>query len=414
VEIEIQFEGLKSNAENSVKSGRHETPLWDGGESTIRHWVGDRFRVYAQTGGDLGQRMSNAFEKSFQEGSTATVLIGADCPELTAALLADAFDRLRNCPAVLGPAHDGGYYLIGLRHPIPDLFQGIAWGSNTVLADSLRVLDRAGLKPDLLPHLHDIDRPEDLPVWQQLAEAEEADLKKISVIIPTWNEERRIAASVASAAQGNPREILVVDGGSSDDTVQQARKAGAVVLSSRLGRSRQMNAGASRASGNVLLFVHADTQLPQGYALSAAQLLNDRTVAGGAFRFAIAEPFPGSKFIEWSTNLRCQWWQMPFGDQGLFLRRSLFEELGGYADLPILEDYDLVKRLRRHGRVTTLKQFATTSGRRWQRLGVVRTTLINKWMILGYHLGWPLEKLQATYRGLDKAAANSAGDSKQK
>jgi rSAM/selenodomain-associated transferase 2 len=342
--------------------------------------------------------MAWGFEKSFREGSKATVIIGADCPELTSDLLSEAFARLGRDPVVLGPAKDGGYYLIGLRGLIPELFRGLRWGTDTVLSDSLRILEAVGLKATLLKPLYDIDRPEDLTIWRRITQAEEADLHNVSVIIPTLNEAQHIGATVASAAQGNPEEILVVDGGSCDETTQKARAAGASVVVSRRGRARQMNAGATRAVGNVLLFLHADTQLPPGYATLIVSPLRNPKVAAGAFRFAIAEVFPGSRLVEFMTNLRSRWLRMPYGDQGLFMCRSLFEELGGFADLPVLEDYEMVCRLRRRGRVLTITHAAMTSARRWQRLGFLRTTLVNQWVILGYRLGWPIEKLARIYR----------------
>ena len=334
-------------------------------KAAMAHWVGDRFCFCPQDEGDLGKRMASAFEASFSSGSQA---------------------------------NDGGYYLIGLRGPVPELFSGPAWGTSMVLATSLEILQRLGLKPGLLHPLGDIDRPEDLPIWSRILNTEESDLAKISVIIPALNEAENAGAAVASAAQDKPHEIIVVDGGSADQTVRVASEAGATVLESQPGRAKQINAGAVCATGNVLLFVHADTLLPQGYAACAALCLREPGIAAGAFRFAVGHPFRGSKWIEQTTNLRSRWLQMPYGDQGLLVRRSLFEELGGFADLPILEDYELIRRLRQHGRVTTLPQATRTSARRWQQLGFLRTTLINSWLILAYHLGWPVEKLAATYR----------------
>jgi rSAM/selenodomain-associated transferase 2/rSAM/selenodomain-associated transferase 1 len=377
VEIEIYFEGAS--------------------ESSMRHWLGDRFNFWPQSEGDLGQRIAVAFENSFREGSRATIIIGADCPELTHDILSEAFERLHQHPVVLGPAKDGGYYLIGLRQPIAQLFRGIEWGASTVLAGTLQILERHGIRPFLLGALNDIDRPEDLLAWRRVVDASEADLNQISVIIPALNEAESIGSTVATAAEGKPLEIIVVDGGSSDRTAELAREAGAAVLFSRAARSRQMNAGASAARGNVLLFLHADTFLPRGYSSLAAQHLRKSGVAAGAFRFAVSHAFAGSKFLEWTTNLRSRWLQLPYGDQGLFLRRSLFEELGGFADLPILEDYELVRRLRGCGRVITVREPVLTSARRWQRLGVLRASLINQWMIAGYHLGWPIKRLAEAY-----------------
>ena len=127
--------------------------------------------------------------------------------------------------------------------------------------------------------------------------------------------------------------------------------------------------------------------------------LRQANVAAGAFRFRIAGGFPGKCLIEWATDLRSRWLQRPYGDQGLFLARALFEEMGGFADLPIMEDYEFTTRLRRRGRIITVGEAAITSGRRWQKLGVLRTTLRNQWMLVGYHLGVPPQKLAKRYRG---------------
>ena len=368
-----------------------------GSEVAMRHWLGDGKLFRPQGEGDLGERMSRAFEESFRKGASATVIIGADCPGLNSELLSAAFDALSTNRVVLGPANDGGYYLIGLSCATPEIFRGIGWGTDAVFADSLRILARSDIKPALLECLDDIDRPEDVGAFRAIVEKEETDLRRVSVIIPALNEGENIRATVASAREGRPHEILVVDGGSADDTVQRARDGGAILIQSQPGRAKQMNAGAARASGNVFLFLHADTVLPRDFVSAISDALRERNVMAGAFHFRINSRFAGKWLVEWTTNLRSRWWQMPYGDQGLFLRRSVFEESGGFADLPFMEDYEFVCRLRRRGRIITLKQSATTSGRRWQRLGFLRATLINKRMIAGYHLGQPATKLAKIY-----------------
>src|SRR5262249_33747489 len=149
----------------------------------------------------------------------------------------------------------------------------------------------------------------------------------------------QIATTLEAARAGCPHEIIVADGGSADDTRPIARSAGAMVLQSQPGRARQMNAGAARASGKVLLFLHADTQLPEDWPRFVGETLAPPGVAGGSFRFRLREPFTGRWLVERGTNLRSRWFQNPYGDQALFLRSALFEELGGFAELPILEDY---------------------------------------------------------------------------
>jgi uncharacterized protein len=217
VELEIRFAGDNANE--------------------MQHWLGDNWRYRPQCEGDLGQRMAGAFADSFREGSSATVVIGSDCPSLTHEILALAFKSLQSNPIVFGPANDGGYYLAGLTRLLPGLFQDIAWGTATVLAHSLEKAARLGNKPGLLQPLDDIDRPKDLAHWQRLVEVDEKDLSRVSV--------------------GQPG------------------------------------------------------------------------VVAGSFAFRIAEPFTGRWLVEWTTNLRSRWLQNPYGDQAQFMRRSMFEELGG-------------------------------------------------------------------------------------
>ena len=372
---------------------------FDGGtEQAMSCWLGDSGRYAPQRAGDLGERMTGAFEECFRAGSTAAILIGSDCPELGAEIISRAFARLMETPVVLGPAQDGGYYLIGLRRPMPELFRDIPWGTDRVLAESLAVLERRGLKPALLDRLMDIDRPEDLPAWRRAAALEDASLDRVSVIIPALNEESQIVATLCAVRRDLCHEVIVVDGGSSDDTVQLAKEAGATVFGSKAGRAYQMNAGAARADGGSLLFLHADTLLPPEWTEVVCRTLHEPDVVAGAFRLRIAGDFRGRSFIEWTADLRSRWLQRPYGDQGLFLTRALFEEMGGFADLPIMEDYELAARLRRRGRIITVREPALTSGRRWQTLGVLRTTIRNQWMLAGYHLGLSSRKLTEGYQ----------------
>ena len=378
VELEIRFAGDEANQ--------------------MQHWLGDDWLCRPQCEGNLGQRMAGAFADSFREGSPATVIIGSDCPSLTPETLAAAFDALKTNPVVFGPATDGGYYLIGLTKLVPELFQGVAWGTETVLAQSLQILEPTGIRPAQLQPLDDLDRPEDVAAWRRIVEPEDADLSRVSVIIPALNEAAHIAVTLQSVRAGHPHEIILVDGGSTDGTCEVARTLGATVIHSKPGRARQMNAGAAQATGNVLLFLHADTLLPENWTRVVTGTLEQSGVVAGSFGFRVAESFPGRWLVEWTTNLRSRWFQNPYGDQTQFLRRAVFEELGGFADLPIMEDYELNHRLRKRGRVSTSSAAAITSGRRWKKMGVVRTTLINKLIITGYHFGVCPHKLARFYR----------------
>lgn len=221
---------------------------------------------------------------------------------------------------------------------------------------------------------------------------------RISVIIPALNEAAGIARSIASAAGEPEVEVIVVDGGSRDDTLQVARRLGATTLEVPAGRGRQMNAGAGASSGEYLIFLHADTILPPNYASMVRRLLATPDVAAGAFRLGIEGRRRSLRWIERGANWRSQWLQLPYGDQALFVPSGLFFELGGYAELPIMEDCDLVRKLSRRGRVVLAPDAVVTSARRWERLGVVRTTLLNQVMLTAHILGMPPRKMAALYQ----------------
>jgi rSAM/selenodomain-associated transferase 2 len=235
----------------------------------------------------------------------------------------------------------------------------------------------------------------DLPVWEKTHQPRPS----LSVIIPTLNEAEQLPLTLKHVSAGEPAEVIVTDGGSRDSTLRIARAHGAEIVNGPPNRARQMNAGAAVARSETLLFLHADTLLPANYRESIVEALRQPLVVWGSFRFRIADPFAGRRFVECSTNARSRLLRMPYGDQALFVRRSVFEALGGFRNLPIMEDYEFVSRLRRLGRVALLNEAVLTSGRRWQRLGALRTTLINHLMIIGYHFGVSPIRLAALYRG---------------
>ena len=221
----------------------------------------------------------------------------------------------------------------------------------------------------------------------------------ISIIIPALNEAGSISKFLPELLSIPGIEIIVVDGGSSDNTVDTAKGLGAKVLRVSVGKASQMNAGAKAARGDILLFLHGDTRLAPGFADQVRNALNHPGVAAGAFRLKIDGGFWGLRVIEWMANFRSGFLQMPYGDQGIFVTAALFSALGGFPALPIMEDFEMVRRLKRKGRITTLPLAATTSARRWQKLGILRTTVINQVIIIGYLLGVKPQKLAHWYRG---------------
>lgn len=220
---------------------------------------------------------------------------------------------------------------------------------------------------------------------------------QISVVIPTLNEAAQISECIARTRQLSPHEIVVVDGGSEDDT--RARAAAAdQVLESVPGRAAQQNCGAAACSGDVLVFLHADSWFDPDAFEHLARALEDPRVIGGGFRQRIGAPGLGYRLLEKGNTLRARWPGWIYGDQGIFVRRTVFEELGGFPDLPLMEDLYFSKQLRRAGRVVILPARIHTSARRWQRRGLLRQTLQNWRLIALAHAGVPIGRLAAAYR----------------
>ena len=203
---------------------------------------------------------------------------------------------------------------------------------------------------------------------------------KISVIVPVLNEEATIAATLGALAALAPYEVIVVDGGSVDRTRDIAARSGAQVLSAERGRARQMNRGAARASGEVLLFLHADTRLPDSAFSDIAAALNDPRCLGGRFDVELEGSHRMLKLVGALINYRSRITKVGTGDQAIFLRREIFLRMGGYPDIPLMEDIALCRALKRMGAVACLRSRVVTSARRWENDGVWRT-IVRMWTL---------------------------------
>lgn len=406
-------------------------------KAKFRAWLGTDLNYRKQPRGDLGARLRKAFATAFHAGSERVVVVGSDVPGITSAILSQALSSLKNHDVALGPTNDGGYYLIGMNRPHPELFRGMDWGEENVCNQTRDAIATLKLKSSELTTLNDVDRPEDLesllddPRFRDIFSKETL----LSVIIPTLNEEKCIAATLAVLKNPSPVsgmkafrlqrsklgrhalspennenssfdqvgsateiEVIVADGGSRDATCDIARENGATVLNVAGGRSAQLNAGAKQAHGKNLLFLHADTLLPDGYQNSIRKTLSDPSVVTGAFRFRTDGVGLAIRLVEWGTNVRSSIFHLPYGDQGIFLEKRVFDDIGGFSPTPIMEDFDLVCRLKKRGKVVTLRESVITSARRWQKLGPLRTMFRNQIMIAGFMIGISTEKLANYYR----------------
>jgi rSAM/selenodomain-associated transferase 2 len=219
----------------------------------------------------------------------------------------------------------------------------------------------------------------------------------VSAIIPTLNEEEWIAGAIESAFAAGASEVIVADGGSVDGTPGVATSAGARLLVCEPNRARQMNGGAHAASHDALIFLHADTRLPAG-AAQAVEAALARGADFGGFRIAFVEPAGKLRLAAALINLRTRLTRCPWGDQAQFVRRGTFLSLGGFLEIPLMEDYELAVRMKRRGRSVFLPMTVTTSGRRFLRKGVIRTAAHNWRTVIRYRMGADIAALARSYR----------------
>ena len=230
-------------------------------------------------------------------------------------------------------------------------------------------------------------------------EGEVRELKRLSIIVPALNEAEGIVATLEALADLRRRghEVIVVDGGSGDGTPQLAQASADRVLAANPGRAAQMNLGARAAAGDVLLFLHADTRLPQDADRLIAQGMEAGEFLWGRFDVRILGDHPLLRVVAAMMNLRSRLTRICTGDQAIFVRRDTFDALGGYPEQALMEDIAISAMLRRLSAPLCLRQRCMTSARRWEDRGVLRTIVLMWWLRLQYALGAAPARLARTY-----------------
>jgi len=352
-----------------------------------------------QMNGHLGEKMKNAFNHVFNKGYEHVVLIGTDIADLKPGDIGDAFRALNGNEVVLGPAHDGGFYLIGSPFAVNEVFNFPDWSTPSVFERTQRCLHDAAHKIRILCERHDIDEENDLiyvdrnPLFQD----------QISIIIPYLKGTQKTASLVDTLdAQLWPGdEIVLVKGvGSPDSRIKIISPHTRVVFATK-GRGNQLNHGAKAAQRNILWFLHIDSAPPPNFGYHIRKLTHTRDRVLGCFELR----FSTSSFIldliyKWS-NLRTKYFDLPYGDQGIFCTRDIFEKAGGFKKQFLMEDVDFVRNCKKMGKLLVIPQPIYSSPRRYMTKGVLRASLQNHFLMLLYYLGVSDERLfQFYYKNL--------------
>ena len=360
------------------------------GPEFLRKTFGRNTVFIKQRGADIGIRMQNAISEALRLGYNKAVLIGTDIPELESETIDAAFAMLDVCDVVMGPTEDGGYYLIGMKEVRPEAFSAKLYGVDTVFNETITAMGEAGINVGCVDEYSDIDVPEDISGFRRRMRDDDfirrsytgrflADNAAVSVIIPVYNESSGIEDLLEQLLPyRNECEIIIIDGGSTDDTVNKARELIAKyfnepgcrvsVSESDKGRSIQMNTGALASTGDILFFLHSDSILPKDFLKEIRRTMSARDWGCFGVKFPSKNVFMITNRIISNHRARFRW--LPYGDQGIFIDRDLFFEMGMFPEIPIMEDYEFSLKLKRYGfKPGMATRRITTSARRYIRPG---------------------------------------------
>ncbi len=342
----------------------------------LKRIFGENKKYIRQIGENIGLKMFNAMSYIKKSSYDYIVLIGSDIPMLTNYDIELAFKYLRKNDIILGPTKDGGYYLIGLKNIYKYIFEIKKYGNNTVLTNTLNIINKNNKSFEIIKTHRDIDTKNDIKFFRNFLRRDEKlrhsylgrfliKSMKIAIIIPTYNEENTILKLQQDLYKIKDKcEIIFVDGGSKDNTLNLINKE-FIILNSEKGRSRQMNYGANKSKADILFFLHCDSELPDNPLQQIKQVMALYRAAcfGIAFKSHSLLMF----ICRYISNHRVFDRKIMFGDQGIIVDRDLFFSIGQFKTLPIMEDYNFSLELKKKKiKIGMTKQRIYTSTRRFK------------------------------------------------
>ncbi len=380
------------------------------GPEFLRKTFGRKAVFIEQSGADIGARMQNAIEEALKLGYGKVVLIGTDIPEIRAESVNDAFSKLDTSDIVLGPTEDGGYYLIGMSLVHPEAFDVKVYGIGSVFEETVESLRLAGLSVALADKYPDIDTPEDISAYRKRMREDASvrnshtgrfirDTARISVIIPVFNESGEVSRMMDQLREYKREcEIIFVDGGSTDDTVDRIGND-FTVISSEKGRGTQMNRGALESTGDILFFLHCDSILPEGFEYEIRRIMSIYDWGCFKVRFPSGNIFMLTNRI--ISNHRAHKRKLPFGDQGIFVGRKLFFDMGMFPEIPLMEDYEFSLRMKQRGIAPGMtRKMLVSSDRRYGSgtINILKTELCMWKLRHLYRRGVSPDELKSYYK----------------
>ena len=424
-----ELEAISSIADRVDVCYFEDEEATDDDKDEFRSFLNDEisipFCTFPQRGTDIFDRMKNAFSDSWAFGAPGRkVLVGCDVPCIDADLISCAFRSLLESDVVIGPTDDGGYCYVGLNELKSCVFHVKDEGQKTVLDDTLKQCGKETLNVALGKEEKDVDVPADFyELWKKREFLSSNSLTKVfldnfdtsrfelaglcgsvvSVIVPIYNEISTISTFLERVGPiAEKAEIIFADGGSSDGTVgylQENLPINARLIRTEKGRAKQMNEAARLAKGDILMFLHCDCRPPKSLVEQVRKTL--KKANWGCFGVKFDDSDPLMKICQIISNNRIYDRKVVFGDQGIFIKKDLFFEIGSFPDLPIMEDYQLSLTLKQRGeKIGVAKGLIETSSRRYHEGGKLKVMWQMNRLRKAYRDGVPIEEIAAAYRDI--------------